>query len=609
MVQPDPNLGDAKAGGRAAAPEPSPFLPLRGAFPPGPAPRGPVAAVPTYPPSYPEGPPRPPFPDSATASFAGPPSSAGSPIDSIVANLRNPDGTIDPATVSDVAAVLATLAGVNVTDADFDNAVAIAVAAGLAGMREGSDETGSNDDDHHHHAHREGHFNTTGDVQRYRDMFGTALRAAGDFIEESFASANSGADADGSVGGKDSAEVESLVAAAIEVAEENAAHFIDLGVGDGGAEGAEGADSGEAVDVDTAIELLDRVQGVLAAARGDFHDALNQSQQGAGVKAPGAPDGYLTAAQLLTLMGGMGAGGGGLSGLPVDENVGDPTVPGTKFPFNATDNTDDLGNIADKVAEDPLGYFNGLIDDLIGPNRDGGDAMVGAQSGPDDVVRTDPPTVDVAAVEPAADDGSPAAQFFEKTETQVAIPVAAVVLAGGIFAAYTSGLSGRLFGRVRRRGLRKRRKQRADVRRRRGGWSVWRVHRGQRRRRSHRPSHVHVDQDRDVRVDGVVIKRRRRRRRFRFRAARVQGPDESRGEERRGGEADSRREGGGVSATLSTAAAARSVQMDSSHPTQMVASTFDFRACDVHRNVGARVRRSSRAGFIVEPRHGDYSCR
>uniref|UniRef100_A0A7S0IGP4 Uncharacterized protein n=1 Tax=Micromonas pusilla TaxID=38833 RepID=A0A7S0IGP4_MICPS len=419
--------------------------------PPGPAPRGPVAAVPTYPPSYPEGPPRPPFPDSATASFAGPPSSAGSPIDSIVANLRNPDGTIDPATVSDVAAVLATLAGVNVTDADFDNAVAIAVAAGLEGMREGSDQTGSNDDDPHHHAHREGHFNATGDVQRYRDMFGTALRAAGDFIEESFASANSGADADGSVGDEDSAEVESLVAAAIEVAEENAAHFIDLGVGDGGAEGAEGADSGEAVDVDTAIELLDRVQGVLAAARGDFHDALNQSQQGAGVKAPGAPDGYLTAAQLLTLMGGMGAGGGGLIGLPVDENVGDPTIPGTKFPFNATDNSDDLGNIADKVAEDPLGYFDGLIDDLIDPNRDGGDgggdAMVGAQSGPDDVVRTDAPTVDVAAVEPAADDGSPAATFFEKTETQVAIPVAAVVLAGGIFAAYTSGLSGRLFGR------------------------------------------------------------------------------------------------------------------------------------------------------------------
>ena len=42
---------------------------------------------------------------------------------------------------------------------------------------------------------------------------------------------------------------------------------------------------------------------------------------------------------------------------------------------------------------------------------------------------------------------SPAAQFFEKTETQVAIPVAAVVLAGGSFAVYTSGLSGRLFGR------------------------------------------------------------------------------------------------------------------------------------------------------------------
>ena len=60
-----------------------------------------------------------------------------------------------------------------------------------------------------------------------------------------------------------------------------------------------------------------------------------------------------------------------LAGLPVNENVGDPTVPGTKFPFNATDNTEELGNIADKVADDPLGYLSGLIDDLIGPNRDG----------------------------------------------------------------------------------------------------------------------------------------------------------------------------------------------------------------------------------------------
>ena len=41
-----------------------------------------------------------------------------------------------------------------------------------------------------------------------------------------------------------------------------------------------------------------------------------------------------------------------------------------------------------------------------------------------------------------------------------------------------------------------------------------------------------------------------------------------------------------MSATLSTAAAARSVQMGQ---IQTVASTFDFRACDVHRNVGARV--------------------
>jgi hypothetical protein len=45
-----------------------------------------------------------------------------------------------------------------------------------------------------------------------------------------------------------------------------------------------------------------------------------------------------------------------------------------------------------------------------------------------------------------------------------------------------------------------------------------------------------------------------------------------------------------VSATLSTAAAARSVQMECMECSfrSWLASTFDFRACDVHRNVGAR---------------------
>ena len=162
---------------------------------------------------------------------------------------------------------------------------------------------------------------------------------------------------------------------------------------------------------------------------------LEQSQQAQGNKAPGAPDGYLTAAQLLTLMGGM-------SGLPgMDDSIGDPTVPGVKWPFNATDNTEALGNIADKVNDDPLGYLDGLIDDLINPRDDG---LVGAQSGPQ---QNDAPTIDIGAQGDESGDGrSPAAKFFEKTEAQVAIPVAAIVLAGGIFAAYTSGLSGRLFG-------------------------------------------------------------------------------------------------------------------------------------------------------------------
>ena len=370
----------------------------------------------TYPPSYPNGPPIPPRDDDDVAASGGP------SMDSLMANLRHANGTINPETVSDITAVLGTLAGVNVTGADFDNALALAVAAGLTGIHKDDD-----DHDDHDHAHSEGHFNLadTQQATQYREMFGAALRSAGDFIEGQFAAS---ADADGSVGDGDSDGVESLVAAAIKVAEDNADHFIDIGHG----QGAEGADH---VDADTAVELLDRVQGVLAAARGDFHAMLEQSQQAQGNKAPGAPDGYLTAAQLLTLMGGM-------SGLPgMDDSIGDPTVPGVKWPFNATDNTEALGNIADKVNDDPLGYLDGLIDDLINPRDDG---LVGAQSGPQ---QNDAPTIDIGAQGDESGDGrSPAAKFFEKTEAQVAIPVAAIVLAGGIFAAYTSGLSGRLFG-------------------------------------------------------------------------------------------------------------------------------------------------------------------
>ena len=130
---------------------------------------------------------------------------------------------------------------------------------------------------------------------------------------------------------------------------------------------------------------------------------LEQSQQAQGNKAPGAPDGYLTAAQLLTLMGGM-------SGLPgMDDSIGDPTVPGVKWPFNATDNTEALGNIADKVNDDPLGYLDGLIDDLINPRDDG---LVGAQSGPQ---QNDAPTIDIGAQGDESGDGTfPGGQIFRE---------------------------------------------------------------------------------------------------------------------------------------------------------------------------------------------------
>ena len=404
-------------------------------------------------------------------------------------------------------------------------------------------------------------------------MFGTALRAAGDFVEESFASANSGADADGSVGGEDSAEVESLVAAAIKVAEENAAHFIDLGVGDEGAEGAEGADSGEAVDVDTAIELLDRVQGVLAAARGDFHAALDQSQQGAGVKAPGAPDGYLTAAQLLTLMGGMGAGGGGLaSGLPVDENVGDPTVPGTKFPFNATDNTEELGNIADKVADDPLGYLNGLIDDLINPNRDGATEAAtrwSARSRAPTTTRSEPiprPSTSPPSTPCPTTTGPRLLNFSKRRRRRSRSRSPPSSSRAG---------SSRRTPPASRAGCSAaaRPAPRAPETPETGGCSTPPGKPG-RMERPARPPRSAPGGGRIVRRTSTSTKIEMSgstassngggggggglasvRRGFRDLTSRA-------GEERRGGEADSRREGGGVSATLSTAAAARSVQME-----------------------------------------------
>ena len=194
----------------------------------------------TYPPSYPNGPPIPPRDDDDVAASGGP------SMDSLMANLRHANGTINPETVSDITAVLGTLAGINVTGADFDNALALAVAAGLTGIHKDGDH-----DNNHDHAHSEGHFNLadTQQATQYREMFGAALRSAGDFIEGQFAAS---ADADGSVGDGDSDGVESLVAAAIKVAEDNADHFIDIGHG----QGAEGADH---VDADTAVELLDRV--------------------------------------------------------------------------------------------------------------------------------------------------------------------------------------------------------------------------------------------------------------------------------------------------------------------------------------------------------------
>lgn len=374
-------------------------------------------------------------------------------------------------TADQVTAVLAQLDNANLTGVNLTGVLGSALRDGLEGLRVSGDEDAAD----------------SLATLAYKALFETSLGAAGDFIKSQF----EGSTMRGASENLTVAELHELVASAIEMAEQNAVSFVDLGISPENyvevPAGADGNASTRSLSPQAAVDLLDRVQYVLAAARGEFSAALNSGTGGGGgfASAPSAaPDGFFSAAEIIELIGGM-------TGLPTVPEVGgeeDEMAPGPVggFPFTARDDTAKLAEDIEFFNGDPLG----LLDGGNAAGIEGGDGSVTAQSGPPagtvgDVdavapkmsadggaVQTNqelPPEPAVAmtpivpnagagsplilppavrAPEPEAmqpeteskgDDKSKAEKAFDRLELQVALPFAALLLAGGIYVAYRSG--------------------------------------------------------------------------------------------------------------------------------------------------------------------------
>ena len=198
-------------------------------------------------------------------------------------------------------------------------------------------------------------------------------------------------------------DVAALVAAAVDMARENAESFARLGLAAPGDEN--GGDGG--ANATAAVELLDRVQATLAASRVDFAAALEASrarEKNATADATTVlgPDEFIALIR-------------GATGLPFG---GDGAAPGPDAPFDyarllasldARDDTASLERVVEIFERDPLGILNlgGGGGSAAGPEDlpgDGGGAPgVAVLSGPpaietrdgsDDVVRLDPREVE-----------------------------------------------------------------------------------------------------------------------------------------------------------------------------------------------------------------------
>jgi hypothetical protein len=257
-------------------------------------------------------------------------------------------------------------------------------------------------------------------AEAYRALFAASLDAAGEFVKERFDADGSGSGEDpaqtgGSASNLTGADLNALLSATVEAAEANAASFVDLGFG--GSDNATFSDTSE-LSPEAAVALLDRVHGVLAAARGDFTAALAEARDadGAPLAWPGvdasAADssaesfpGFLSAAEIVALVGG--------TRFAQDASLRDVGVA-----FRAYDDTARLGDLE-------------TLDDAFV------DAMSGPSASDADVVG--------ASISAAGPKKAKATPVHERVGFQVGLPVAVVAVAAIAVAVRASGYGDRAF--------------------------------------------------------------------------------------------------------------------------------------------------------------------
>jgi hypothetical protein len=258
-------------------------------------------------------------------------------------------------------------------------------------------------------------------AEAYRALFAASLDAAGDFVKERFdgdgetANGEDPAQFGGSASNLTGADLNALLSATVEAAEANAASFVDLGFG--GSDNATFSDTSE-LSPEAAVALLDRVHGVLAAARGDFTAALAEARDadGAPLAWPGVDasaesssaesfPGFLSAAEIVALVGG--------TRFAQDASLRDVGVA-----FRAYDDTARLGDL--ETLDDAF------VDAMSGPSASDAD-VVGAS---------------ISAAGPKKAKSTP---VHERVGFQVGLPVAVVAVAAIAVAVRASGYGDRAF--------------------------------------------------------------------------------------------------------------------------------------------------------------------
>ena len=268
-------------------------------------------------------------------------------------------------------------------------------------------------------------------AEAYRALFAASLDAAGDFVKERFQDGephpHSGAEPVSNGTDLTGADLNALLSATVEAAEANAASFVDLGFGPGSDLNATGDGSSADLSPEAAVALLDRVHGVLAAARGDFTAALAEARdaEGAPLAWPGvAPGddadterrGFLSASEIVALIGG--------ARFAQDASLRDVGVA-----FTVSDDTARLGDLE-------------ALDD----------AFVDAMSGPPSASENVAPNAAVFAADGEETKKKREKPVHERIGFQVGFPVAVVALAAIVVAVRASGHGDRAFAAAARPG-------------------------------------------------------------------------------------------------------------------------------------------------------------